>query len=50
MLVALVIIGGIRRIGEVAAILVPGMCALYMICGVLILLAARARPYRARSP
>ena len=37
-LVGLVIIGGIRRIGEVASILVPGMCALYMICGVLILL------------
>jgi AGCS family alanine or glycine:cation symporter len=36
-LVALVIIGGIRRIGEVASILVPGMCALYMVCGVLIL-------------
>jgi AGCS family alanine or glycine:cation symporter len=37
-LVALVIIGGIRRIGEVAAVLVPGMCALYMICGGFILL------------
>ena len=37
-LVALVIIGGIRRIGEVASILVPGMCLLYMVCGVLILL------------
>ncbi|MBJ19870.1 MAG: alanine glycine permease [Deltaproteobacteria bacterium] len=37
-LVALVIIGGIRRIGEVASILVPGMCVLYMVCGVLILL------------
>lgn len=37
-LVGLVIIGGIRRIGEVAAVLVPGMCALYMLCGVLILL------------
>jgi AGCS family alanine or glycine:cation symporter len=36
-LVGLVIIGGIRRIGEVAAILVPGMCLLYMICGLLIL-------------
>jgi AGCS family alanine or glycine:cation symporter len=36
-LVALVIIGGIRRIGEVAAILVPGMCLLYMVCGILIL-------------
>jgi len=33
----LVIIGGIRRIGEVASFLVPGMCALYMICGLLIL-------------
>jgi AGCS family alanine or glycine:cation symporter len=37
-LVGLVIIGGIRRIGEVAAVLVPGMCLIYMICGVLILL------------
>jgi len=37
-LVGLVIIGGIRRIGEVTSILVPGMCALYMICGLLILL------------
>ena len=37
-LVALVIIGGIRRIGEVASFLVPGMCVLYMVCGVLILL------------
>ncbi len=37
-LVALVIIGGIRRIGEVTSVLVPGMCALYMICGILILL------------
>ncbi len=34
----LVIIGGIRRIGEVASFLVPGMCALYMISGLLILL------------
>ncbi len=37
-LVALVIIGGIRRIGEVAAILVPSMCVLYMVCGLLILI------------
>jgi len=37
-LVALVIIGGIRRIGEVTSILVPAMCVLYMVCGVLILL------------
>ena len=37
-LVALVIIGGIRRIGEVAALLVPGMCVLYMTCGLLIVL------------
>ena len=37
-LVGLVIIGGIRRIAEVAAILVPGMCLIYMTCGVLILL------------
>jgi AGCS family alanine or glycine:cation symporter len=37
-LVGLVIIGGIRRIGEVAALLVPGMCLLYMLCGLLIVL------------
>ncbi len=37
-LVALVIIGGIRRIGEVAAVLVPAMCLLYMVCGLLILI------------
>jgi AGCS family alanine or glycine:cation symporter len=37
-LVGLVIIGGIRRIGEVAAVLVPGMCLLYMVSGLLILL------------
>ena len=37
-LVGLVIVGGIRRIGEVASVLVPSMCLLYMICGVLILL------------
>lgn len=37
LLVGLVIIGGIRRIGEVASILVPGMCLLYMGCGILIL-------------
>jgi AGCS family alanine or glycine:cation symporter len=36
--VGLVIIGGIRRIGEVTSILVPGMCVLYMLCGLLILL------------
>ncbi len=32
-LVGFVIIGGIRRIGEVAAALVPGMCGLYVLCG-----------------
>lgn len=37
-LVALVIIGGIKRIGEVASILVPSMCVLYTLCGLLILL------------
>ena len=36
-LVGLVIIGGIKRIGHVAAVLVPGMCTLYVICGLLIL-------------
>jgi AGCS family alanine or glycine:cation symporter len=38
-LVGIVIIGGIRRIGEVAARLVPFMCILYVCCGGLILLA-----------
>jgi AGCS family alanine or glycine:cation symporter len=35
-LVGLVIIGGIRRIGEVASALVPFMCLLYLACGFLI--------------
>jgi AGCS family alanine or glycine:cation symporter len=37
-LVGLVIIGGIKRIGEVASALVPLMCTLYMLCGFWILL------------
>ncbi len=37
-LVGIVIIGGIRRIGEVASTLVPFMCLAYMLCGLLILL------------
>jgi AGCS family alanine or glycine:cation symporter len=37
-LVGLVIIGGIKRIGEVAAALVPFMCVLYLLCGFWILL------------
>ncbi len=36
-LVGLVIIGGIRRIGEVAAALVPFMCVTYLLCGLWIL-------------
>ena len=36
--VGLVIIGGIKRIGEVAAALVPFMCTLYVLCGLWILL------------
>jgi AGCS family alanine or glycine:cation symporter len=35
--VGLVIMGGIKRIGEVAATLVPLMCIVYMACGLLIL-------------
>jgi len=38
-LVGVVIIGGIKRIGEVAARLVPFMCILYIICGVCLLIA-----------
>jgi len=38
-LVGLVIIGGIRRIGEVASRLVPFMCTIYVGCGLVILLA-----------
>jgi AGCS family alanine or glycine:cation symporter len=38
-LVGLVIIGGIRRIGEVASRLVPFMCTIYVGCGLFILLA-----------
>jgi AGCS family alanine or glycine:cation symporter len=37
-LVGLVIIGGIKRIGEVASALVPLMCSIYMLCGFWILL------------
>jgi AGCS family alanine or glycine:cation symporter len=37
-LVGLVIIGGIKRIGEVAGVLVPAMCTLYVLAGVSILL------------
>jgi AGCS family alanine or glycine:cation symporter len=37
-LVGLVIIGGIRRIGEVASVLVPVMCILYVTCGLWILI------------
>ena len=48
-LVGLVIIGGIRRIGEVASALVPFMCLAYMVCGLLILLThASAVPERLR--
>lgn len=35
--VGLVIIGGIRRIGEVAGVLVPSMCVLYVAAGLVIL-------------
>jgi AGCS family alanine or glycine:cation symporter len=37
-LVGLVIIGGIKRIGEVASALVPFMCGAYVLCGAWILL------------
>jgi len=37
-LVGLVIIGGIKRIGEVASRLVPLMCSIYILCGLLILI------------
>ncbi len=36
--VGVVIIGGIRRIGEVAGFLVPIMCSVYVLCGLWILL------------
>ncbi len=38
-LVGVVIIGGIKRIGEVAAMLVPFMCIIYVACGFWIVLA-----------
>jgi AGCS family alanine or glycine:cation symporter len=37
-LVGVVIIGGIKRIGEVAAGLVPFMCILYIVCGACLLI------------
>ena len=40
--VGLVIVGGIRRIAEVASTLVPFMCGLYLACGLWILLANAA--------
>jgi len=36
-IVGLVIIGGIKRIGKVASFLAPGMCAIYIFGGILIL-------------
>jgi AGCS family alanine or glycine:cation symporter len=42
-LVGLVIVGGIRRIGEVAGFLVPSMCVLYVLSGISILLFNAAR-------
>jgi AGCS family alanine or glycine:cation symporter len=50
LLVGVVIIGGIRRIGHVAARLVPAMCVLYMAGGLAILLAhASAVPEALRA-
>ncbi|HIE50826.1 MAG TPA: sodium:alanine symporter family protein [Armatimonadetes bacterium] len=42
-LVALVVFGGIRRIGRVASRLTPGMCLLYMLGAIVILLHRTAR-------
>jgi len=42
-LVGVVIIGGIRRIGEVAGVLVPSMCLLYVVAGLSILLVNAGR-------
>jgi AGCS family alanine or glycine:cation symporter len=36
-LVGLVIVGGIKRIGEVAAVLVPAMCTVYVLTGLVVL-------------
>lgn len=38
LLVGLVIVGGIKRIGEVASTIVPLMCTVYILCGFAILL------------
>ncbi len=38
-LVGAVIIGGIKRIGKVASIIVPGMCGLYVLAGLVVLFA-----------
>ena len=37
-IVGIVVIGGIKRIGKVASILAPGMCILYIVSGLIILL------------
>ena len=36
-LTALVVLGGIRRIAEVASVLVPAMCGLYILCALFVL-------------
>lgn len=36
---ALVVLGGLRRIAEVASVLVPGMCLLYLLCALYVLVA-----------
>ena len=43
-MVGLVIIGGVKRIGEVASVLVPGMCVLYITCAIAIPAAERMEP------
>ena len=48
-LVGFVIIGGIKRIGEVAGFLVPIMCGVYVVSGLLILLIERTHGAQRRS-
>lgn len=36
-LVGLVIIGGIKRIGQIASLIVPVMCGIYLLCGIIVI-------------
>lgn len=41
--VALVLLGGVKRIGQVTEKLVPGMAAIYIVCALVVVIANAAR-------